>query len=250
MNELQDDSQPDQTPPTAAPSTSWFRAYRNSDGMELWMKHRPAFFLLYLIAYRAQWSDRFNRHDLKPGQCLLGDVDNIGLTTQEYRTAKKILQDARFATFKPTRRGTIATLVNTGIFDHFPIVPNRLSNQQPTNSQQAANQQPTTTQTVQPVQKDRPHTDVGRSAAASPASRVLSQDQWLAELKNDPAYAGIEVDREFAKMNRWCEVHKKQGTRRRFINWLNRCDKKMQPASQTQHHSGKDETENFINQKF
>lgn len=150
---------------------SWFKAYRNRDAVELWQKHRPAFFLLYLIAYRAQWSDRFNRHDLKPGQCLLGDVDNISLTPQEYRTAKKILQDAGFATFQITNHGTIATLANTGIFDHCPIAPNKPDNKRPTSGPQAANKPPTTTQTIQTIQPTRPQQKPRLAKSNSPFSK-------------------------------------------------------------------------------
>lgn len=53
--------------------------------------------------------------------------------------------------------------------------------------------------------------------------------EWLASLACDTdAYAGIDVPREHAKCARWCIEHKKQLTRRRFVNWLNRCEKPMQ----------------------
>lgn len=54
--------------------------------------------------------------------------------------------------------------------------------------------------------------------------RVESEGEWLDALKADPAYEGIEVGREYGKMVNWCKEHRKQPTRRRFINWLNRCD--------------------------
>jgi uncharacterized protein YdaU (DUF1376 family) len=48
---------------------------------------------------------------------------------------------------------------------------------------------------------------------------------WLAGLMADPTYAGIDVTREHGKMVNWCQTNGKQATRRRFVNWLNRCDK-------------------------
>jgi uncharacterized protein YdaU (DUF1376 family) len=67
-----------------------------------------------------------------------------------------------------------------------------------------------------------------RSAKAAPASKPAKCDaEWLASLAADAAYAGIEVATEHAKMLRWCETNRKQATRRRFINWLNRCDRPM-----------------------
>ncbi len=63
------------------------------------------------------------------------------------------------------------------------------------------------------------------AAGAAPASQ--SDSEWLAGLKADPAYRGIDVDREHSKMMRWCRENRKQPSRRRFINWLNRVDRPM-----------------------
>ena len=136
MNEL-NDTQPDQTPPpTAAPSTSWFKAYRNSDAWELWKANRCAFFLLYAIADRAQWSTKFNKHNLAPGEALLGDIDKLGMSAREYRTAKQNLQKWRFATFKTTNAGTIAKLTHTGIFSVLGNEIDKQNDKRPTNDRQ------------------------------------------------------------------------------------------------------------------
>lgn len=66
-----------------------------------------------------------------------------------------------------------------------------------------------------------------RSAVASPASDA----DWLKSLKDSPAYAGIDVDREFAKMTTWCATNSKLPSRRRFINWLNRVEKPLAAGS-------------------
>jgi hypothetical protein len=55
----------------------------------------------------------------------------------------------------------------------------------------------------------------------------MSDDEWLAKLSADPAYAGIDVPMQHHKMRNWCDVNRKEPTRRRFVNWLNRCDKPM-----------------------
>lgn len=55
--------------------------------------------------------------------------------------------------------------------------------------------------------------------------------EWLEELKSNPAYEGIDVDREFAKMATWCQTNGKKPSRRRFVNWLNRTEKPMTNAS-------------------
>lgn len=58
--------------------------------------------------------------------------------------------------------------------------------------------------------------------------------QWLEGLAKDPAFAGIDVQREFGKMSAWCRVNRKQPSRRRFINWLNRAERPMAAAGHIQ----------------
>ena len=63
--------------------------------------------------------------------------------------------------------------------------------------------------------------EVGADASAP------SDAEWLKGLETDPAYVGIHVQREFDKMTAWCAVNRKQPSRRRFINWLNRAERPM-----------------------
>jgi len=67
------------------------------------------------------------------------------------------------------------------------------------------------------------NTYVGRNGAPDDAA-------WLLSLASDPAYAGIDTATEVAKCRRWCETNRKQASRRRIVNWLNRVDK---PIGQT-----------------
>ncbi len=76
--------------------------------------------------------------------------------------------------------------------------------------------------------KDVGQNETRRSAVASPAS----DEDWLRSLTVNPAYAGLDVRREFQKMTAWCEVNRKQPSRRRFINWLNRAEKPMNRPKQ------------------
>lgn len=71
-----------------------------------------------------------------------------------------------------------------------------------------------------------PEPPLSDAAAPTKADEQTDAD-WLASLCSDPAYTGIDVVREHAKCVRWCHEHGKQPTRRRFVNWLNRCDKPM-----------------------
>lgn len=60
-------------------------------------------------------------------------------------------------------------------------------------------------------------------AVALPASS-RSDEEFMAGLRENPAYRDIDVDREHQKMCVWCEIARKSPSRRRFVNWLNRAD--------------------------
>ncbi len=55
--------------------------------------------------------------------------------------------------------------------------------------------------------------------------------EWLAELATSSAYRGIDVRREHAKALVWASANKKTMSRRRFINWVNRCETNMAPQT-------------------
>lgn len=85
---------------------------------DLLMQNPNAFLLLTLIAYRARRSSDCNRFSgLNIGEALIGDYRSCGLTEQTYRSAKKWLESNGLATFKPTNKGTIATICSTSIYD-------------------------------------------------------------------------------------------------------------------------------------
>jgi hypothetical protein len=125
--------------------TSWFKAVRNVEALELIQRNPNAFILAYVIGYRAQWSDKFNRYDLAPGQALIGDWKEYGMSEQKYRTAKRQLEQWGFATFKSTSRGTIASLTDERLFCISGSSTNEQGNRQPTTKQRTANGQLTTT---------------------------------------------------------------------------------------------------------
>ena len=56
-------------------------------------------------------------------------------------------------------------------------------------------------------------------------SKQVTDEQWLCEIAKRPAYAGIDVSREFSKAEAWiAEKPRRQMTRMFFINWLNRVE--------------------------
>ena len=103
--------------PRPARSHGYFEATRSEDALAL-IRHYPlAYALAAVIAHRARWrTDGFNPHKLQFGEAFLGDFENCGMTERQYRTAKKILADWHFASFKATNKGTVAKLIDTRLF--------------------------------------------------------------------------------------------------------------------------------------
>ena len=61
-----------------------------------------------------------------------------------------------------------------------------------------------------------------------PAATTPPTDaDWLDSLKRNQAYEGIDVLREHAKAQVWCENKRRTLSRARFINWLNRAERPM-----------------------
>ena len=57
--------------------------------------------------------------------------------------------------------------------------------------------------------------------------RKQTDAEWLADLSTSPAYRGIDVRREHAKALIWAAANKKTMSRRRFLNWINKCEPTM-----------------------
>ncbi|MEK7110433.1 MAG: hypothetical protein AAB867_01090, partial [Patescibacteria group bacterium] len=64
-----------------------------------------------------------------------------------------------------------------------------------------------------------------------PAKRpTLTDDEFLTALKQNPAYKGVDIDRELGKMNAWLLTPsgtRRQKTRRFIVNWLNKIDRPL-----------------------
>lgn len=126
------------------PDFGWMKATRTQDAIELGIASQRAFFLLYVIARRANWHPGYNAKGLDHGEAFIGDYKNIGFTEQEYRTAKALLAKGGFATFRSTNKGTIARLADMRVFCVSEVPANEQNNGCSTASQRAANG-PTTT---------------------------------------------------------------------------------------------------------
>jgi hypothetical protein len=106
--------------------------------------HDPlSFSLLAAIAFRARWRrSRFSIHGLALGEAFIGDHKNFGMTRQQYRTRVDRLVKWGLISIRSTRRGTIAKLTSTTVFDiNIQSHSECLTNQKTTNNQ-PSNQPP------------------------------------------------------------------------------------------------------------
>jgi len=88
------------------------------EGIDLLENDPKAFLLLTHIALRARRNVlAYSPIPLDINQALIGDHEKIGLTRQEYRTALKRLVQYGLIRFKTFNKGTVATLLNTKIYD-------------------------------------------------------------------------------------------------------------------------------------
>jgi len=123
---------------------SYVKLWRDEAVFEIIAANPLAWALATVIALRARWSQAFNVHGLMPGEAFLGDFKRCGMTEQQYRTAKAQLEKWRFASFRPTNKGTVAKLTDTRLFSILPDSDNGQGNGRPTDGQRTANGRVTT----------------------------------------------------------------------------------------------------------
>jgi hypothetical protein len=131
--------------PQPEPAVGWVKAMRSTEAQDV-IRHNPmAYVLAAVIALRARWRREPSPiTGLQPGEAMLGDHEEIGMSRQEYRTALHQLEKWGFATIKTTRSGTIAKLTSRALFAVELPAPHQAANHQPTIKQPSSNHQPTT----------------------------------------------------------------------------------------------------------
>jgi hypothetical protein len=80
-------------------------------------------------------------------------------------------------------------------------------------------------------ERDREREGEGEREQVAPARKVskkLSDEEWLKELKANPAYRHINIDDQLSKMDAWLSVHPgRQKSRPFIVNWLNKIEKPL-----------------------
>jgi hypothetical protein len=196
-------------------SSGWFKSFRSPDTAELVKANPHAFVLAFMIAFRAQWKSGWNRLGLEPGEALLGDFADLGMSEQSYRTAKKQLEKWNFATFKPTTKGTIARLTDTRLFDICFEQGNGQDNERLTDAQRTGNGRLTTTQTAK---KDKT-AEKETQGAVSPGVSINPLPSSLdTQRMRDKWSAWMEYRRGLKKPKAWERLFNEQ------LEWLTRFD--------------------------
>jgi hypothetical protein len=135
----------------------FIKLHRSPETLEL-LNDPNAFVLLTVIALRARPTDEFNIHNLRSGEALVGDYKKCGLTRRQYRTALKHLAHWGFAAFKPTTRGTVATLRDARVYD----INEAAGDQQTTTRRPPSDQRATTNKKEKKEKNEKkysPHSD-------------------------------------------------------------------------------------------
>ncbi len=77
------------------------------------------------------------------------------------------------------------------------------------------------------VVKDKGLTELNTNGhSLTPPSASASSSFWE-ELKRNPLYTGVDIDRELEKAKQWCSKKNRRLTQRFFENWLKKADRAL-----------------------
>lgn len=212
---------------------------------ELLENDPDAYLLMSQIMFRARWRDsRFNRTQLLPNQCYIGDYKKIGLTEQRYRDVKyRIEHIYRLATFQGTNKGTIATITNLEFCDINYKPENEQKNETRTDEERTKNEQRTTNEERKKERREegKEEQDIARSTSSprkkeDEISFSFDERKFLNISYEDMSswadlYPSIDVSSELKRMVEWClsnqsKAKSKKLWRKFIYNWLERANEK------------------------
>ena len=97
------------------PSFGFVKLQRTETTLEL-LRHKNAMHLLTVIALRARYADPSSLSGLSLGEAFIGDHEQYGMTRKEDRCARQKLEKWGLVTFRSSRAGTVARLVDSRVF--------------------------------------------------------------------------------------------------------------------------------------
>lgn len=175
--------------------------------------------------------------------------ERVNMAIEAMTLAGKILVDGDWIVCRAfikhqTRNGNFALSVSKAISEiGSATIQQQVSNLIPTPKQHHTNPEATSTRGGRkadhtPLQEQDQDQDQGQEQRETeipvpsdkPKKRsgpLLVDEEWISQLKANPAYSGIDIDKELGKMRAWLTTPRGAGktmTRQRVINWLNRAE--------------------------
>jgi hypothetical protein len=173
---------------------TWVKKNRTeADDLAIFKKNRCAYFIMHIIATRARRThEGLNPYNLEIGEAMLGNdalLAKAGMTEQEYRGAKKFLEEHGIATFRKTNKFTAGKLVDTRFFDPNYETDNEQNNYRATTEQRPNNEQTTPNKNVKKDKKDK-NVKKGDATVSQDATNLLEswyslQQQFDGYVKRD-----------------------------------------------------------------
>jgi len=225
---------------------------RSAESQEL-LHDLLAFGLLAVIAFRARWRLAFSAEGLEIGEARVGDYENCGMTRREYRTRIARLVKWGFITVRPTRKGTIARLISTAVFDINLASNERLTSQanpsdrpsnrptnlpaenhaerpseQPADGQHAATRRPVTNKVTTKQRKNAAVERADLAELSAIAATPGSDLDFVEALK--PRFPNNDVQREYERFRKYCRDKGRTPTRQGFIShWMVHARPELRP---------------------
>lgn len=166
--------------------------------------------------------------NLERGQFITGRHTlylETGIKESTIRNKLSLLSKVGFLDIKTTTKYSIITIKN---YDKYQLKKEIRTAEEPTDGQQNA------TKKKDKKEKKENNNINSNTPPPSPSSTSASKDEeFISALKANPAYKGIDIDRELAKMDAWLMTHPRRKKTKRFIvNWLNKIDTPVEIAPQ------------------
>jgi len=179
-------------------------------------------FFVHLILSANYKESRYHGYTIPRGSLVFGRKEaakKFSVSERFIRTMLTKLKTTSEVTIKTTNRFSIICIVN---YEKF--------------------QGETASQTASQASHKRPATDQ-QLTTSKEGKKVISKEvkqgatlpnvDFLKSLQSNPAYQGIDIDKEMGKCQAWCIVNSKVLTARRFVNWLNRAEKPISAPKAT-----------------
>jgi hypothetical protein len=176
---------------------------------------------LHFLNY-AEWKDGRKTYlgnaqiILKAGQLTTGRrqiAQELNMTEQTVREAlKRLFKKYEIATIKTTNKNSLISILNWEKYQY--ETTSNATSKQPNN-----NQQTTTSEEYKHITYKKEDSNPKRLTARLPDT------EFLMTLRDNPAYKGVDIDRELAKMDSWLSTRPgRKKTRRFVVSWLNKAE--------------------------